>query len=137
MRALKSPRFPLFVLLVLSWCFLPIESTSYYSQSHLLSLSPAFFLTIEIDCGEPGALPNGWLENSDGGTRAGASVIFRCYDNMTLIGATSSLCHTDGKWRYPVPSCFGGLFWVPDLGIASSSSPENCCFPSFEAAECS
>ncbi|ODN03359.1 Sushi, von Willebrand factor type A, EGF and pentraxin domain-containing protein 1 [Orchesella cincta] len=60
----------------------------------------------EINCGHPGQLPNGWLENIEKGTALGASVIFRCKEGMTLVGHTSSLCQVDGQWRYPPPNCF-------------------------------
>ncbi|XP_049824701.1 sushi, von Willebrand factor type A, EGF and pentraxin domain-containing protein 1 isoform X2 [Aethina tumida] len=59
----------------------------------------------EINCGHPGRLWNGWLENIEGGTGLGASIIFRCHDGMLLEGNTSSVCQIDGKWRYPLPRC--------------------------------
>ncbi|XP_071053370.1 sushi, von Willebrand factor type A, EGF and pentraxin domain-containing protein 1 isoform X3 [Onthophagus taurus] len=59
----------------------------------------------EINCGHPGRLWNGWLENIEGGTGLGASIIFRCHDGMTLEGNTSTVCQIDGKWRYPLPKC--------------------------------
>ena len=80
---------------------LNVWTVAFPISSHLFS--------IEINCGEPGFLSNGWLENLDGGTGLGASLIFRCYDNMTLVGHTSTVCHIDGKWRYPLPNCFGQL----------------------------
>ncbi|XP_018896895.2 sushi, von Willebrand factor type A, EGF and pentraxin domain-containing protein 1 isoform X2 [Bemisia tabaci] len=59
----------------------------------------------EINCGHPGTLYNGWLENIESGTGLGASVIFRCHEGMLLEGNTSSLCLKDGTWRYPLPKC--------------------------------
>ncbi|PBC31645.1 Sushi, von Willebrand factor type A, EGF and pentraxin domain-containing protein [Apis cerana cerana] len=59
----------------------------------------------EINCGSPGVLYNGWIENIEAGTGLGASIIFRCNDHMKLEGNTSSVCQIDGKWRYPVPQC--------------------------------
>nr|XP_003703173.1 PREDICTED: uncharacterized protein LOC100877094 [Megachile rotundata] len=59
----------------------------------------------EIDCGSPGVLYNGWIENIEAGTGLGASIIFRCNDHMKLEGNTSSVCQSDGKWRYPLPQC--------------------------------
>ncbi|XP_026477208.1 CUB and sushi domain-containing protein 1-like [Ctenocephalides felis] len=59
----------------------------------------------EINCGHPGNLHNGWIENIEAGTGLGASVIFRCHENMLLQGHTSSVCQIDGKWRYPLPQC--------------------------------
>ncbi|XP_015605333.1 uncharacterized protein LOC107272574 isoform X2 [Cephus cinctus] len=55
----------------------------------------------EINCGSPGILYNGWIENIE----SGASIIFRCNKHMKLEGNTSSVCQIDGKWRYPVPQC--------------------------------
>lgn len=62
---------------------------------------------VEINCGHPGRLWNGWLENIEGGTGLGASIIFRCHEGMTLEGNTSTVCQIDGKWRYPLPKCLG------------------------------
>ncbi|XP_021914139.1 sushi, von Willebrand factor type A, EGF and pentraxin domain-containing protein 1 isoform X2 [Zootermopsis nevadensis] len=59
----------------------------------------------EINCGHPGPLYNGWLENIEAGTGLGASIIFRCHEGMKLIGKTSSVCQIDGHWRYPLPLC--------------------------------
>lgn len=83
----------------------------------------------EINCGHPGSLYNGWIENIERGklvpcppalvpmpiievsvfalvgTLMGASVIFRCKPHMKLVGNSSSVCQKDGKWRYPVPRC--------------------------------
>ncbi|XP_065167243.1 CUB and sushi domain-containing protein 3-like isoform X3 [Atheta coriaria] len=59
----------------------------------------------EINCGHPGRLWNGWLENIEGGTGLGASIIFRCHEGMKLEGNSSAVCQIDGKWRYPLPRC--------------------------------
>nr|CAD7445089.1 unnamed protein product [Timema bartmani] len=59
----------------------------------------------EINCGHPGNLYNGWLENIEAGTGLGASIIFRCHDGTKLEGHTSSVCQIDGHWRYPLPKC--------------------------------
>lgn len=62
---------------------------------------------VEITCGHPGRLWNGWLENIESGTGMGASIIFRCHEGMLLEGNTSTVCQFDGKWRYPLPKCLG------------------------------
>ncbi|XP_043258716.1 uncharacterized protein LOC122400968 [Colletes gigas] len=59
----------------------------------------------EINCREPGVLYNGWIENSEGGTGLGVSIIFRCNVHMKLEGNSSSICQADGKWSYPLPQC--------------------------------
>ncbi|XP_017775518.1 PREDICTED: CUB and sushi domain-containing protein 3 isoform X2 [Nicrophorus vespilloides] len=59
----------------------------------------------EINCGHPGRLWNGWLENIEGGTGLGASIIFRCHEGMKLLGHSSTVCQIDGKWRYQLPQC--------------------------------
>lgn len=64
----------------------------------------------EINCGSPGILYNGWLENLDAGTGLGASIIFRCQPGMLLVGNSSTVCQIDGRWRYPVPECLGKTF---------------------------
>lgn len=64
----------------------------------------------EINCGSPGILYNGWLENMDAGTGLGASIIFRCQPGMLLVGNSSTVCQIDGRWRYPIPECLGKTF---------------------------
>ncbi|XP_071532550.1 LOW QUALITY PROTEIN: sushi, von Willebrand factor type A, EGF and pentraxin domain-containing protein 1-like [Panulirus ornatus] len=59
----------------------------------------------QIDCGHPGYLSNGWLDNIEQGTALGASVIFRCYPNMTIEGDQSTVCQADGSWSKPLPMC--------------------------------
>ncbi|XP_022181036.1 sushi, von Willebrand factor type A, EGF and pentraxin domain-containing protein 1 isoform X2 [Myzus persicae] len=59
----------------------------------------------EIDCGSPGELHNGWLENTESGTGLGATIIYRCQDGMLLVGNSSTVCLADGQWRYPPPLC--------------------------------
>ncbi|KAJ6649684.1 Locomotion-related protein Hikaru genki, partial [Pseudolycoriella hygida] len=59
----------------------------------------------EINCGHPGVLYNGWLENIEAGTGLGASLIYRCHPGMLLVGNTSTVCQIDGRWRYSVPEC--------------------------------
>ena len=66
----------------------------------------------EINCGHPGHLFNGWLENIESGTGLGASLIFRCHDNMKMVGSTSAICQVDGKWSYPLPVCLGKYKYV-------------------------
>lgn len=59
----------------------------------------------EINCGHPGTLYNGWLENTEGGFGLGASIISRCHSDMLLHGNASTVCQIDGRWRYPLPAC--------------------------------
>lgn len=66
----------------------------------------------EINCGQPGVLYNGWLENIESGTGLGASIIFRCHQGMLLVGNTSTVCQIDGQWRYPVPECLGKNIYI-------------------------
>lgn len=61
----------------------------------------------EIDCGHPGNLSNGWLDNIEQGTALGSSIIFRCYPNMTIEGDQSTVCQADGSWSRPLPMCLG------------------------------
>lgn len=61
-----------------------------------------------IDCGHPGHLSNGWLENiEEHGTALGSSIIFRCFANMTIEGDQSTVCQADGSWSKPLPQCLG------------------------------
>lgn len=50
------------------------------------------------------------------GTGLGTSLIFRCKDHMKLEGHTSSLCQTDGKWRYALPQCLSPCV-IPDINF--------------------
>ncbi|KAL0811803.1 hypothetical protein ABMA28_009231 [Loxostege sticticalis] len=59
----------------------------------------------EINCGHPGQLWNGWLENISSGTGLGASIIFRCQDGMKMEGNGSAICQSDGTWSHPLPMC--------------------------------
>ncbi|XP_073962964.1 uncharacterized protein [Choristoneura fumiferana] len=59
----------------------------------------------EINCGHPGQLWNGWLENISSGTGLGASIIFRCQDGMKMEGNGSAICQSDGTWSHPLPQC--------------------------------
>lgn len=59
----------------------------------------------EINCGNPGVLWNGWLENVESGFGLGASIIFRCHPEMSIEGNASTVCQIDGRWRYQVPLC--------------------------------
>ncbi|VVC93465.1 unnamed protein product [Leptidea sinapis] len=59
----------------------------------------------EINCGHPGQLWNGWLENISSGTGLGASIIFRCQDGMRMEGNGSAICQSDGTWSHPLPMC--------------------------------
>ncbi|XP_045540469.1 uncharacterized protein LOC106717941 [Papilio machaon] len=59
----------------------------------------------EINCGHPGLLWNGWLENISSGTGLGASIIFRCQDGMRMEGNGSAICQSDGTWSHPLPKC--------------------------------
>ncbi|XP_053618316.1 uncharacterized protein Hasp isoform X2 [Plodia interpunctella] len=59
----------------------------------------------EINCGHPGQLWNGWLENISSGTGLGASIIFRCQDGMKMEGNGSAICQSDGNWSHPLPQC--------------------------------
>ncbi|BFF94306.1 uncharacterized protein DMAD_11983 [Drosophila madeirensis] len=59
----------------------------------------------EINCGHPGVLYNGWIENIEAGTGLGASIIFRCQPEMMIHGLGSSVCQIDGRWRNALPEC--------------------------------
>lgn len=63
------------------------------------------FPSIEINCGHPGVLYNGWIENIEAGTGLGASIIFRCQPEMMINGLGSSVCQIDGRWRNALPEC--------------------------------
>ncbi|KAG7173717.1 Locomotion-related protein Hikaru genki-like 2 [Homarus americanus] len=86
----------------------------------------------EINCGHPGYLSNGWLDNIDQGTAMGASIIFRCYPNMTIEGDQSTVCQADGSWSKPLPLCLvphGSIIDVQcdkNYELAYSLAPSLC-----------
>ena len=59
----------------------------------------------EINCGPPGPIPNGWIENLEMGTALGTSIIYRCNKDMKRIGASSATCEKSGRWSYNPPQC--------------------------------
>ena len=63
-------------------------------------------LLVEINCGSPGILPNGWLEGTR--TTLHAVVTFRCQEGMTFEGPSyRTICQADGRWSHPLPRCYG------------------------------
>ena len=64
---------------------------------------------VEVNCGSPGLLYNGWTEGSK--TILGAVVEFRCHDNMLYEGNPNhrATCLQNGTWSHPLPKCFGRL----------------------------
>ncbi|XP_045513614.1 uncharacterized protein LOC123707539 isoform X2 [Pieris brassicae] len=78
----------------------------------------------EINCGHPGQLWNGWLENISSGTGLGASIIFRCQDGMRMEGNGSAICQSDGTWSHPLPMCFAPCV-VPHVSQGSVVLMEN------------
>lgn len=75
-------------------------------------------LFLEINCGPPGILHNGWMENLESGTGLGASIIFRCDDGMLMVGNASTVCQADGKWRYSPPLCLGKVPYIYADGLS-------------------
>ena len=61
----------------------------------------------EINCGDPGPLPNGRVEMTEKGTAQGATAYFRCFSNTTLRGDNKTYCQSNGKWSKPRPQCLG------------------------------
>ncbi|CAG0887447.1 unnamed protein product, partial [Cyprideis torosa] len=62
---------------------------------------------VEINCGDPGDLINGWKQKEDpvNPYSLGSSILFRCNPDMLLVGNTSTVCQADGTWRFPPPKC--------------------------------
>ncbi|XP_069936040.1 sushi, von Willebrand factor type A, EGF and pentraxin domain-containing protein 1 isoform X3 [Cherax quadricarinatus] len=81
------------------------KSNNYYCQHDGTWTPQKLPICTQINCGHPGHLSNGWLENIEQGTALGASIIFRCYPNMTIEGDQSTVCQADGSWSKPLPMC--------------------------------
>ncbi|CAN7994318.1 unnamed protein product, partial [Ixodes hexagonus] len=61
---------------------------------------------VEIDCGHPGHLHNGYVEFRTSTLNAKAS--YNCFDGMKFQGqANSSVCLDTGNWSNPLPKCLG------------------------------
>jgi hypothetical protein len=62
---------------------------------------------LEINCGSPGILHNGWLEGSR--TTLHAVVIFHCQPGVTFEGTSDrTVCQSDNTWSQSVmPKCLG------------------------------
>lgn len=87
----------------------------------------------EINCGHPGHLPNGWLENIEQGTALGSSIIFRCFANMTIEGDQSTVCQADGTWSKPLPKCLGeSLDPRPRIQLSAGQSLDRFLFVACE-----
>lgn len=85
-----------------------VDDITHLHENIIINLK--YLHSIEINCGSPGILYNGWTDNMDAGTGLGASIIFRCQPGMLLVGNSSTVCQIDGRWRYPVPECLGMIF---------------------------
>jgi len=67
---------------------------------------------VEVDCGHPGNLVNGFLEGRR--TTMGSVIRFHCFEGMTFVGHNTTTCRDDGKWSHPLPSCMGPCY-VPEV----------------------
>ncbi|XP_064458816.1 sushi, von Willebrand factor type A, EGF and pentraxin domain-containing protein 1-like isoform X2 [Ornithodoros turicata] len=60
---------------------------------------------VEIDCGHPGHLHNGYVEFRVSTLNAKAS--YHCFDGMKFVGdSNTSVCLESGNWSHPLPKCF-------------------------------
>ena len=76
------------------------------SAGKLFTVDALFLVAgAEINCGSPGPVYNGWIENAEQKTSLGTSVIYRCFDGMKRIGASSATCEKSGRWSYNPPQC--------------------------------
>lgn len=73
------------------------------------------YIVLEINCGPPGPIPNGWIEHVEVGTALGTSVIYRCNKDMKRIGASSATCEKSGRWSYSPPMCLCKYIFKKDL----------------------
>lgn len=105
-------------------------STNFFKTLFEQKVTTSIFL--EINCGSPGILPNGWLEGTR--TTLHAVVTFRCQEGMTFEGPSyRTICQADGRWSHPLPRCYGNLITLltqpPFLIFLHFSSL--CCAPYF------
>ncbi|XP_067002634.2 P-selectin [Anabrus simplex] len=65
-----------------------------------------------IDCGALNGIEHGLVRLEENRTTHGASAIYTCHENYTLIGHEKRTCGDDGRWAGEEPHC---LFdWCPD-----------------------
>ncbi|XP_074603388.1 uncharacterized protein LOC141856926 [Brevipalpus obovatus] len=68
---------------------------------------------VEIDCGSPGYLANGYFEGRR--TTLGSTVHFKCLDGMVFSGPSlSAKCLDNGNWSASLPACLASCT-IPDL----------------------
>uniref|UniRef100_A0A6B0VGR4 Putative complement factor bb n=1 Tax=Ixodes ricinus TaxID=34613 RepID=A0A6B0VGR4_IXORI len=80
---------------------------------------------VEIDCGHPGHLHNGYVEFGVSTLNAKAS--YNCFDGMKFQGqANSSVCLDTGNWSNPLPKCLAPCK-IPALehAFVNLSTPES------------
>lgn len=79
---------------------------------------------LEIDCGHPGNLVNGFLDGRR--TTLGAVIHFRCYDGMTFVGSNTTTCQDTGQWSHPLPACMAPCM-IPEVehGRVNVMTPGN------------
>uniref|UniRef100_A0A1S4LTX8 C4b-binding protein beta chain, putative n=1 Tax=Ixodes scapularis TaxID=6945 RepID=A0A1S4LTX8_IXOSC len=80
---------------------------------------------VEIDCGHPGHLHNGYVEFRVSTLNAKAS--YNCFDGMKFQGqANSSVCLDTGNWSNPLPKCLAPCK-IPALehAFVNLSTPES------------
>jgi len=59
----------------------------------------------EVDCSRPEQLQNGTV--SYDGTGYNMLVEYKCDEGFSLIGSSTRVCKTDGKWSGEEPVCEG------------------------------
>ena len=60
---------------------------------------------MEVDCGDPGKLVNGWVDGDK--TTLGSIITFQCMEGSTFDGISDrSKCLGSGEWSNPLPNCY-------------------------------
>ena len=63
---------------------------------------------LEIQCSNPGPIPNGRREGNS--FTVGSEMRYFCDQDHTLVGSSVSVCTTAGTWSHPTPACQGTSF---------------------------
>ena len=89
----------------------PHDCVGGVSLSMFIRFPDLYACLLEIDCGVPGVLYNGFIDGEK--TKLDSIINYRCTDGTTFIGRNeSAICQPDGSWSNPLPKCLGMFLYI-------------------------